>query len=119
MVSSDTSDYITVRGAADGSLPLQGRKARLFRVGPSYPAPGPGTDEFIIPFNLPDPADVRLDLYDASNRRVMHIRRPGLSAGPNTIHLNLSGLRLLPHSCEYQLEAVSIFGKHQQRQPLA
>ena len=88
-----------------------------FSLGQSYATAGSG-DEFIIPFILSMTADVQLDVFDVEGRKALSIRRKGLSAGPQSIRLNLSGLNLRASSCEYQLQTTSSHGIHRQRRPM-
>lgn len=83
-----------------------------FVLGQNYPNPHSG--ETTVPFMLPINADVQLDLFDQSGRKMASVVRRGRIAGPQNIKLNLEGLGLPSGNYIYRLQVNSRFGIHQQ-----
>ena len=83
-----------------------------FALGQNYP--NPYVDQTTIPFTLAHGGDVRLDLFDSLGRKMAGIARKGLSAGDQTIPLNLTGLGLPPGEYDYQLQVSNLHGVYWQ-----
>ncbi|GAB2849847.1 T9SS type A sorting domain-containing protein [Hymenobacter ruber] len=83
-----------------------------FVLGQNYP--NPHTGETTVPFTLPTPADVHLDLFDQLGRKMAGVVRKGRSAGAQNIKLNLEGLGLPAGDYIYRLQVSNRFGIFQQ-----
>nr|WP_230688417.1 T9SS type A sorting domain-containing protein [Hymenobacter jeongseonensis] len=83
-----------------------------FTLGQNYPNPYIG--ETTVPFTLTHGGDVRLDLFDVAGRKMAGISRKGMTAGAQTISLNLSGLGLPSGDYLYQLQVTNSHGVYRQ-----
>ncbi len=97
--------YLEVGIQGNGTLGvgnLEKETAKQFALGQNFP--NPYAMETTIPFYLRLPADVTLDLYDLSGKKVATVNRTNLSAGDQQIHLNMNGLGLATANYAYQME---------------
>lgn len=83
-----------------------------FTLGQNYPNPCAGTAS--VPFGLVTAADVALDLYDLTGRRVAILKRPNLAAGEHTIGLDFAALGLPVADYAYQLTVTTARGTYHQ-----
>jgi len=97
--------YLEVAIQGSGTVGLgniEKENAKQFSLGQNYP--NPYTDETTIPFILKQPADVDIDLWDLSGRKVATISQKALSTGNHEIALNMKSLGLATANYLYQIE---------------
>lgn len=98
----------TVQGTGTVTGNLEKENAKQFSLGQNYP--NPYTDQTTIPLTLRYDSDVRVDLWDLSGRKVASIVRENLSAGEQSITLNMSELGIVPATYAYQIEVKNANG---------
>lgn len=86
--------------------------ARHFELGQSFPNPHSG--EATIPFVLRQPADVVVDLWDLSGKKVASLPARGLGIGNHRMDVRLASLGLAPSDYLYQVEVKNASGTFKQ-----
>ena len=81
---------------------IEKENAKQFTLGQNFP--NPYIDETAIPFHLKLPADVVLDLWDLTGRKITSINKNGLSSGDQNIQLNMKSLGIAAGNYVYQLQ---------------
>lgn len=100
---------VTVQGTGTTGIGhMEKENAKQFALGQNYP--NPFANETTIPFSLKEPANVGLDIWDLSGRKVKTLHQPNLPAGEHQFSLNLQALGLPAQSYVYQLEVVNANG---------
>ena len=97
--------YLEVTIAGSGTTGvghLEKENAKQFSLGQNFP--NPYSEKTVIPFILQKPADVTLDLYDLTGRKVKTLYQNGLSAGVQNIELEFKTLGLQSANYVYQIE---------------
>jgi protocatechuate 3,4-dioxygenase beta subunit len=97
--------YLEVAIQGSGTVGLgniEKENAKQFSLGQNYP--NPYSDETSIPFVLKQPADVAIELWDLSGRKVATVSEKGLSTGDHEITLNMKSLGLSTANYLYQIE---------------
>ncbi|HNP48183.1 MAG TPA: hypothetical protein PKK99_05915 [Bacteroidia bacterium] len=103
---------INGNGVSTGMLQMEPETGGYFKMGQNFP--NPYRDETTIPFSLKLPADVTLELWDIHGKKVATILRPGMSAGDQTIKVNIESLGLAAANYVYQLEVKNAQGSFRQ-----
>ncbi len=95
-------------GTVTGLGNLEKENAKNFTLGQNFP--NPYTTETSIPFQLIQPSDVILDLYDLQGKKMATISNNNLTAGEHTILLDMKSLGLPIGNYIYQLEVKNANG---------
>jgi protocatechuate 3,4-dioxygenase beta subunit len=104
---------VTVAGSGTtGLAALEPETGGQFKLGQNYP--NPYHTETTIPFTLAGNADVTLQVYDLTARKVAEIVRPGLAAGDHTITVSPASLGIATGNYLYQLEVTNSYGSFRQ-----
>ena len=99
-------------GVSTGLGHLEKENAKQFTLGQNYP--NPFFNEANIPVQLKQDADLRLEIWDFSGRKLASIERSGLPAGDHVIPIDLQSLGLGPGSYMYQIEVHNASGSFRQ-----
>lgn len=83
-----------------------------FKLGQNYP--NPWEDTTVVPFNLINAADVLLEIWDLSGKKVAEISQKDLGTGDHTIEINRAALGLAKGSYAYQLQVHNSYGTYRQ-----
>lgn len=105
--------YLEVSVDASGVLATyEPETGGQFSLGQNFPNPHTGVTT--IPFTLTNPSDVQIDLWDLAGKKVATVRKTDLSAGDNSIVLNLQELGLPVTHYAYQLQVENSNGVFRQ-----
>lgn len=116
--NSSTGGYdsyleVTVQGSGTvGVGHLERETAKQFTLGQNFPNPYAG--ETIVPITLMQPADVLIELWDLSGRKVAAVSKKGMHAGEQQITLNMKALGLPNANYVYQVEVSNTNGTYRQ-----
>ncbi len=87
---------------------LEKEAAKRFILGQNIP--NPYRDETLIPFTLKQSAEVRVDLWDLSGKKVATVLHEKLSSGDHTVDVNIRSLGLPAGNYVYQMEVLTADG---------
>lgn len=114
----DTGGYdsyleVTIQGSGITALseaePETGGQFKLFQN-----QPNPYLNETDIPFDLKQNADVYLEIWDLSGKKLKEFKKPGLNAGRHSFHLEMLSLGLAGYTYVYQLRVENVNGVFRQ-----
>lgn len=114
----DTGGYdsyleVTIQGSGLTSLakaePETGGQFKLYQN-----QPNPYINETDIPFDLKQNADVFLEIWDLSGKKLAEFKKPGLNTGRHTFHLDMISLGLAGYTYVYQLRVENVNGVFRQ-----
>ncbi len=88
---------------------IEKENAKQFSLGQNFPNPHSGATT--VPFMLQRPSDVTLEVWDLSGRNVASIVRTGLSAGEQTLLVDLKALGLPTATYLYQIIVNNSIGR--------
>ena len=109
--SYDSYLEVTIQGNGTvGIGNIEKENAKQVTLGQNFP--NPFYSETTIPFNLIKPADLTLELWDLTGKKVATISRPNLSSGDHQIVINLEELGLAHGNYAYQLEVINVNGTY-------
>lgn len=113
--NSSTGGYdayleVTVQGTGTVTGNLEKENAKQFSLGQNYP--NPYSEQTTIPITLRYDSDVHVDLWDLSGKKVASVARENLSAGEQSITLNMSELGIAPATYAYQIEVKNANGSY-------
>lgn len=105
---------VTIQGSgtATGLGALEPETGGQFRLQQNYPNPYSG--ETTIPFNLTNPSDIKIGLFDLSGKKIAEISQQGLGAGDHKIRINTAQLGISSANYIYQLEVENQNGINRQ-----
>lgn len=109
------NSYLEVTVQGTGTLGVgheESETAKQFILGQNFP--NPYNTETTIPVTLIQPSDVTVELWDLSGKKVAKVSKSGMSAGEQTIKLNLKEMGLASSSYVYQIEVVNAHGTFRQ-----
>lgn len=112
--NSETGGYdsyleVTVQGSGTTGVGyIEKQNARYFSLGQNFP--NPYINETIVPFLLHQSADVKLELWHLSGKKLAVIERNGLAAGEHSIRVETGNFGLPSGSLVYQLEVTNSSG---------
>ncbi len=94
---------VTVQGSGTTGLAnLEPETGGQFKLKQNYPNPYAG--ETTVPFNLTNPSDVKIQLFDLGGKQVAEVVKNGLGSGDHEIALNMKELGVPTATYAYQLE---------------
>ncbi len=99
---------VTVQGNGTGVGHIEKENAKQFLLGQNFP--NPYFDKAIIPFELKKPADVKLEIFDLSGKKVCTIMRGGMSTGKHELEVDIKALGLANANYVYQIEVKNTDG---------
>lgn len=104
---------VTVNGTGTAGLAaLEPETGGMFKLGQNFP--NPYTAETTVPFTLTDNADVNLELFDLTGKKVADIQKPGMAAGDGQITLNMASLGISDGNYLYRLTVKNAQGTYRQ-----
>ena len=87
---------------------IEKETAKQFILGQNFPNPYIG--DTTIPFTLKQTADVLIELWDLTGRKVATVLKERLDSGDHTAHVNVSSLGLPAGNYVYQMEVLTADG---------
>lgn len=104
---------VTVNGSGTSGLAeLEPETGGQFKLGQNYP--NPFSSQTTIPFNLTNPADVQVDIWDLTGKKVATLDLGRLVDGDHMAEFNLKTLGLAPSNYVYQLQVANENGIYRQ-----
>lgn len=105
----DASLEISVNGSGTTGIGhLEKENSKQFVLGQNYP--NPYSQETTIPFTLKNNADVKLELWDLSGKRVATLEKQGLTPGDHYFDINTVALGFAATNYVYQLQVSNSSG---------
>jgi len=103
---------VNIKGGNVGLMNLEPETGGQFKLGQNYPNPYHlGTT---IPFNLTNPSDIKIDLFDLNGRKITTIEKEDLGSGDHTVYIDLDKPGLAAGNYVYQLEVSNKYGVYRQ-----
>lgn len=105
------SSYLEVAVKGSGTVGLghiERENAKQFVLGQNFPNPYRASTQ--IPLELKHPADVRLELWDLSGKKLATVKEASLSAGKHQIDVNVDSLGLAGSNYVYQVQVKNVNG---------
>ncbi len=99
-------------GVAGGLLNYEGETGGHFGLGQNFPNPHRGYTT--IPFSLSTPAQVQVDMFDLSARKVATLDQGALGTGDHRVYVDFAALGLPSGSYIYQLSTTTEAGTFRQ-----
>jgi len=104
---------VTVNGSGvSGLAELEPETGGQFKLKQNYP--NPFENETTIPFNLTNPANVQVDIWNLTGQKVATLELGELGAGDQIVDVNLKALGLSPNNYVYQLQVANENGIYRQ-----
>lgn len=97
--------YLEVAVQGEGTVGvghLEKEAAKYFALGQNFP--NPYTEQTVVPFNLKNPADVVLSLWDLSGKKIYCQELSDLGTGDHQFRLSMADMGLASGNYVYQLE---------------
>lgn len=109
----DASLEVSIQGSGTVGLGnIEKENAKQFSLGQNFP--NPYVNETTIPFILRQTADVSIELWDLSGKKVATISEKDLPAGEQAITLNMKALGITTGNYLYQIEVINRDGLFRQ-----
>jgi hypothetical protein len=107
----DTYLEVAISGAGISKM-AEVETGGQFKLGQNFP--NPYQDLTTVPFTLTNAAEVQIDLWDVTGKKVATIPCGTLDAGNHAIPVNIKGLGITHQNYVYQLQTINSYGTYRQ-----